>query len=541
MARSPPDRATLEPGLWDKVPIPPKKLANPPASFFPFTDVDGTSNRTERYGAPMSELTPDETVNHAPKQGAAFFDLDRTLLTGASGPAISASLRSVGLLSDRSIPGQGVMFRLFNALGENLPSMLLARQAAAIAADWSRETAQRAGQLAAETLIDLVQPYAHVLIDEHRSAGRLVVMATTTPYDLVKPLADLLGFDAVIATRYGELDGKYDGTIAGEFVWSHGKFRAARSWASGHGVSLAASYAYSDSYYDVPLLNAVGHPVVVNPDPRMRVQALIRRWPTRYLDLPPGVPKLVGLEPQRLLFPFVRPGLAPYVDLSVSGTEWIPANGPAILCANHRSYFDVAAIGFAIAKTGRPVRFLGKKEVFDAPIVGDLARAMGGIRVERGTGSDEPLQEALSALEAGEIVVLMPQGTIPRGMGFFDPVLKARWGAARLAAMSGAPVIPIGLWGTEKVWPRNAKIPNLWNVTDPPTVTVRVGPRIDLELIDPEIDSEQIMAAIVDLLPEQARRWGEPTPEELAATMPTAVVNAQAARGHESARRPGVD
>ena len=79
---------------------------------------------------------------------------------------------------------------------------------------------------------------------------------------------------------------------------------------------------------------------------------------------------------------------------------------------------------------------------------------MGGIRVDRGTGSDEPLQAAADALAGGEVVAVMPQGTIPRGPAFFDPELKGRWGAARLAAMSEAPVIPIGLWGTEQVWPR---------------------------------------------------------------------------------------
>ena len=136
--------------------------------------------------------------------------------------------------------------------------------------------------------------------------------------------------------------------------------------------------------------------------------------------------------------------------------------------ANHRSYFDTAAVGLTVMKRGRPIRFLGKKEVFDAPVVGPLARAMGGIRVERGSGSDEPLRAAAEALEAGELVALMPQGTIPRGELFFDPMLKGRPGAARLAAMTKAPVIPIGLWGTEKVWPRRARLPNVTNLTSPP-------------------------------------------------------------------------
>ncbi len=78
-------------------------------------------------------------------------------------------------------------------------------------------------------------------------------------------------------------------------------------------------------------------------------------------------------------------------------------------------------MGMTLSKKGRPVRFLGKKEVFDAPVVGTLAKAMGGIRVDRGTGSDEPLEAAAEALAAGQLVALMPQGTIPRGPGLLRP------------------------------------------------------------------------------------------------------------------------
>ena len=98
-----------------------------------------------------------------------------------------------------------------------------------------------------------------------------------------------------------------------------------------------------------------------------------------------------------------------------------PQSGPAILVGNHRSYFDSRRSRSTIARTGRTVRFLGKKEVFDAPVVGQLAAAMGGIRVDRGTGCDEPLQAAAEALGAGEMVAIMPQGTIPRGRGVLRP------------------------------------------------------------------------------------------------------------------------
>ena len=102
--------------------------------------------------------------------------------------------------------------------------------------------------------------------------------------------------------------------------------------------------------------------------------------------------------------------------------------------------------------------------------------------------------------------MILPQGTIPRGGAFFDPVLKAKTGTARLAAMTGVPVIPIGLWGTERVWPRSARLPTMTTFTDPPTIQVRVGTPVRLGLEDAVADSAAVMEAIVALLPPTRRR-----------------------------------
>ena len=473
-------------------------------------------------------------------RGAAFFDLDRTLLAGASGEVFSRAMKSAGLVT-RNIPGERFLFGLFNAIGETLPSMALARQAVAMAKGKSREAVQQAADSVAAQLADMVQPFAAAVFAEHRAAGRPIVLATTTPYDLVKPFADLLGLDGVVATEYSvNADGTYDGTLSGPFVWSTGKLTAVQKWAERHDIDLAESFAYSDSVYDTPLLAAVGNPFVVNPDPRMVLMAAARRWPVMHLDVPPGVAKvpIVGLELQKIALAFTHPLMFPYARFEITGVEHIPATGPAILCGNHRSYFDVVAMALAIAKTGRTVRFLGKKEVFDAPIIGQLATAMGGIRVERGTGSNEPLQAAAEALAAGDIVAIMPQGTIPRGIAFFDPALKGRWGAARLAAMSNAPVIPVGLWGTERVWPRNSRLPNVLNVVDPPVVTVNVGAPVDMRYRSDEADTKKLMKAISALLPPEGRAKRVPTNEELAATLPAGYQGDPRA---EYKRRPGTD
>ncbi len=479
--------------------------------------------------------------------GAAFFDLDRTLLAGASGEVFSHAMREAGLVS-RTIPGESLLYRLFNTIGETLPSMALARQAVTFAKGRQRSVVQQAAHGAAGALAELVQPLAAPLFAEHRAAGRPIVMATTTPYDLVKPLADLLGLDDVVATRYGvSADGTYDGTLDGPFVWSAGKLAAVREWAVEHGIDLMESFAYSDSVYDTPLLAAVGHPFVVNPDPRMRLMAAARRWPTLDLSAAADLVKdvtsmakipVVNMEIQRLALSFTHPLFFPYAKFRISGTDNIPVEGPAIIVGNHRSYFDAAALAVAIARTDRTVRFLGKKEVFDAPVVGQIASAMGGIRVDRGTGSDGPLEAAAEALANGDLVAMMPQGTIPRGRAFYDPQLKGRWGAARLAALARVPVIPVGMWGTEKVWPRSARVPNMLNVVSPPTVTITVGAPVKLGYRSADADTKKIMKALMDLLPPESRERREPTEEEIALALPAGY---KGDLRKEMVRRPGTD
>ena len=401
--------------------------------------------------------------------------------------------------------------------------MALARAAVFAAKGRPRQLLERAAREAIE-LEAQVAPYVYPLIDDHRRAGHRLVLASTTPRDLVLPLADLLGFDDVVATRYasdgGEVD-RYTGALDGEFVWGRGKLSAVRRWAEANGVAVGESWAYSDSFYDFPLLSAVGHPFAVNPDPRLQVVARLRRWPILHLDRPPGVPKLAGVELADLARMVVRPEFFPYARFDIKGLERIPSAARLFLAFKHRSYFDAVVMALVMARCGRRVRVLGKQELFDAPIVDWLVRASGTIRVDRKGRGAEALAGAARALRAAEVVMIAPQGTIPRGREFFQPVLRAKTGVARLAAASGAPVIPMGIWGTERVWPRSSRLPNMTNLLRPPLVRVRIGPPVEgLTHDDPHRDTERIMEAIVALLPEEAREFHEPTPEELRLTSP---------------------
>lgn len=472
---------------------------------------------------------------------SAIFDLDRTVLRGPSGPAINEALVELGLRGGPYL-GEALLYRIYELFGENPFGIAVARLAALGVKGWSVDQMQAAGRRAAELLAAQVGSYVPALLDEHRHAGHLLVLATTTPEVLVRPLAEHLGIDEVIGTRYASRDGAYTGALEGGFVWGTGKLAAVRDWAGREDVELKASFAYSDSVYDMPLLSAVGHPAATNPDTALHTVAILRRWPVMHLNSPPGVATVLGAEAFDLAKRAVRPELFPYARFDLEGIEHIPDTGPFLLVSNHRSYFDVAAIALVVARKGRRTRFLGKKELFDAPVVGQIARALGGIPVERQAGGAASLTAAERVLEAGEGLVVLPQGTIPRGRAFFDPVLHAKTGAARLAATTGAPVVPVGLWNTESVWPRSSKLPNITRVMSPPQVQVRVGPPVSnlgLRRGDARRDTELIMAAVAALLPEEAAFAHEPTPDELRRTYPAGHFGEERAVGVDPPRRAG--
>ena len=482
-------------------------------------------------------------------RGAVFVDLDRTALVQSSGPVFTAALRGAGLVRG-PVPGESALYAIFNRVGENLPTMLLARQGALAVRGVARHELVAAVRAAHDELRTMLRPHLMDALARHREEGRAVVLATTTPHDFVAAFARESGFHDVVATRHvvGD-DGRYTGELDGPFVWSAGKLRAVEEWCARNGCDIASSWAYSDSWYDEPLLSAVANPRVVNPDVRLRSLAAARGWPIVGFGATGETehPAVVSDNVQRAGLRFVGPVASPFAPFDIEGLDNVPATGPVILVANHRSCFDPVAIARVVAATGRTVRFLGKKEVFDAPLVGQIASLVGGIRVDRASGSDEPLREASRALAEGGMVAIMPQGTIPRGRAFFDPVLRGRLGAARLAAMSGATVVPIGLWGTERVWPRSRRTPNPAVLRSPVRVQVRIGEPVALPAADPDDRdamsraTESIMAAIVALLPDEARERREPTPDEIRRASPPGWTGDPSDAGAEAARRPGTD
>ncbi len=134
-----------------------------------------------------------------------------------------------------------------------------ARFAGRAASGWKCDTVEEACRAAAAEVAENLQPFAKQVIEEHRAAGRTLVLATTSPEPFVRPIMEALDFDDVVCTRWKSHLGSFTGELDGEFLWGRAKADGVVAWAEANGVDLADSYAYSDSYFDTPLLD-VGRP-----------------------------------------------------------------------------------------------------------------------------------------------------------------------------------------------------------------------------------------------------------------------------------------
>jgi HAD superfamily hydrolase (TIGR01490 family) len=213
-------------------------------------------------------------------QAAAFFDLDKTIIAKSSTLAFSKPLFRAGLLNRSALLKAGIAQAYYQMFGADHDQLERIRQELAeLTKGWNKADIER---LVAETVDEVVAPLVYaealVIIDQHQRAGRRVIVISSSPVEIVQPLCRYLGIDDVIGTR-PELDaeGKYTGNIE-FYAYGPGKAEAIRKVAASDGISLPDSFAYSDSATDLPMLEAVGHPVAVNPDRELRELAASRDW-----------------------------------------------------------------------------------------------------------------------------------------------------------------------------------------------------------------------------------------------------------------------
>jgi HAD superfamily hydrolase (TIGR01490 family) len=211
---------------------------------------------------------------------AAFFDLDKTVISKSSTLAFGLPFYRHGLISRadavRSLVGQAV----FRLAGANHAQMERIRDwVGGLCRGWPVD---RVTDIVTRYLDELILPYvyaeARTLIAAHREAGQDVIIVSTSGHEVVDPIAELLGADSVIATRMEVAEGRYTGAME-FYAYGEAKATRVRELAAERGYRLRDCYAYSDSATDLPLLQTVGHPYAVNPDRSLRRIAAERGWP----------------------------------------------------------------------------------------------------------------------------------------------------------------------------------------------------------------------------------------------------------------------
>jgi HAD superfamily hydrolase (TIGR01490 family) len=223
-----------------------------------------------------------------PQRTAAFFDLDKTVIAKSSTLAFSRPFYAGGLINRRVVLRSSYAQFLYLLGGADHDQM--ERMRAYLSAMCTGWDVQQVKDIVSETLHDLIDPIiydeAASLIEEHHTAGRDVVIVSTSGAEVVEPIGELLGADRVVATRMVVGD---DGCFTGEveyYAYGPTKAEAIKELAASEGYDLARCYAYSDSATDVPMLASVGHPYAVNPDRALRREAATRDWPILVFNRP---------------------------------------------------------------------------------------------------------------------------------------------------------------------------------------------------------------------------------------------------------------
>jgi HAD superfamily hydrolase (TIGR01490 family) len=218
-------------------------------------------------------------------RSAAFFDLDRTLMAGSSGFHWARAAYRAGLLTRRQLAADAwanVQFRLRGSTDEETEA-LKARLGLWLQGRRVKDLERLSPGVLAGVLPRLY-PQMLQLAYDHQDAGRPVYICTAASQGTADMLAHVLGFDGAAGSGLEQREGVYTGRFDGPFCYREGKPARMRQLAAADGLDLEASYAYSDSASDIPMLRAVGHPVAVNPDAELLRTAREEGWEVLTFD-----------------------------------------------------------------------------------------------------------------------------------------------------------------------------------------------------------------------------------------------------------------
>lgn len=214
---------------------------------------------------------------------AAFFDLDNTIIRGASAFHLAVGLRRRGFFGTWDLITFAFHQSRYLMFGEDLRQIeqVRARALSIVAGRSVAEIAAVGEEIWDEVLSLRIFPGTQALLTEHLDAGHQVWIITASPVEIGELIGRRLGVTGALGTVAEHVDGFYTGRMIGDMLHGQAKARAVRELARQQGLDLTLCYAYGDSTNDVPILSSVGHPVAINPDGRLRRHARAVGWPVR--------------------------------------------------------------------------------------------------------------------------------------------------------------------------------------------------------------------------------------------------------------------
>jgi putative phosphoserine phosphatase/1-acylglycerol-3-phosphate O-acyltransferase len=426
----------------------------------------------------------DSILSDTAPAGAAFFDLDRTLISGYSVVALAletaryaaargelrqAARLSRDILRQRVDPAGGNYHRLIRRLAKALSGV-------------TESTLEELGQQACRNHLErTLYKEAVELVEAHRRRGHHLVIVSAASRYQVEPIARLLGIQDICCTRLVVENGRFTGEVVAPLCYGEGKALAARRVLRRTGIRLRDSWFYTDSSADLPLLKKVGHPVAVNPSERLGVHARNRQWPQLHFSSR-GRPTLERLARTGLLaqtiavstgvgFVAGAMGLNPVsnanrltqlvgdvgsgfagLEYEVEGRERLHRERPAIYIFNHQSLLDAMVLAHLLRQDAVP---LCKREMAANPLLGPLLRQVDTIFVDRNERDQrEVLKNALEVLQGGRSLVIAPEGTRST-LGNIQPF---KMGAFVLAKKARVPIVPIVLHNVKDALPKGGRL-----------------------------------------------------------------------------------
>jgi 1-acyl-sn-glycerol-3-phosphate acyltransferase len=202
----------------------------------------------------------------------------------------------------------------------------------------------------------------------------------------------------------------------------------------------------------------------------------------------------------RLAIAVLRPPITLWFNWRFEGREHIPREGPIIAACNHISYFDPLAHGLMVVKSGRRPRFMTKSEMYRGYVMRHLLEGAKQIKVERGSGSAAPVEAAIATLAQGETVMIYPEATITRNPD--STPMQGKTGVARIALASGAPVVPVAVWGSQHVAPKEGTR----SLSFGRPIWLKAGAPMDFSAYEDRPDDTGVLREVTDSIMDELTR-----------------------------------